>query len=95
MTGRHADGQVAPAIGHITDAAGVGKTGLAVRWARRVAEQYPDGRLFADLQGYDEHQPSTAAGDIPVPIPGHFLRSLGAAGCGPASAVTRGARSAP
>ncbi|MEU6862143.1 BTAD domain-containing putative transcriptional regulator [Streptomyces sp. NPDC046876] len=73
VTGRQADGHAAPTIGLITGVAGVGKTGLAVRWAHRVAEQFPDGRLFADLRGYDEHQAPTAAGDIL----GRFLRSLG------------------
>ncbi|GAB3834247.1 BTAD domain-containing putative transcriptional regulator [Kribbella italica] len=32
--------------------AGVGKTALAIRAARRVAEAYPEGRLFIDLHGY-------------------------------------------
>ncbi|MET8748589.1 BTAD domain-containing putative transcriptional regulator [Streptomyces sp. NPDC004667] len=63
----------APTVGLITGVAGVGKTGLAVRWAHRVTEQYPDGRLFADLRGYDEHHAPTTAGDILS----RFLRSLG------------------
>ncbi|MFD0352780.1 BTAD domain-containing putative transcriptional regulator [Streptomyces sp. NPDC127110] len=63
----------ASTVGLITGVAGVGKTGLAVRWAHRVTEQYPDGRLFADLRGYDEHHAPTTAGDILS----RFLRSLG------------------
>ncbi|MEU2395996.1 BTAD domain-containing putative transcriptional regulator [Streptomyces sp. NPDC007369] len=66
-------GHTAPTVGLITGVAGVGKTGLAVRWAHRVAERFPDGRLFADLRGYDEHHAPTAASDIL----GRFLRSLG------------------
>ncbi|RST02676.1 transcriptional regulator [Streptomyces sp. WAC07149] len=67
------EGSRASTVGLITGVAGVGKTGLAVRWAHRVTEQYPDGRLFADLRGYDEHHAPTTAGDILS----RFLRSLG------------------
>ncbi|MER7951259.1 BTAD domain-containing putative transcriptional regulator [Streptomyces sp. NPDC096079] len=69
-------GRRAPGVGLITGVAGVGKTGLAVRWAHRATRHYPDGRLFADLRGYDDHHTPTAAGEIL----GRFLRSLGVAG---------------
>ncbi|WP_225447168.1 BTAD domain-containing putative transcriptional regulator [Streptacidiphilus sp. PB12-B1b] len=62
-----------PAVGLVTGVAGVGKTGLAVCWAHRNSEQFPDGRLFADLRGYDEHHEATAAGEVLS----RFLRSLG------------------
>ncbi|WP_051877382.1 AfsR/SARP family transcriptional regulator [Streptomyces natalensis] len=62
-----------PAMALITGGAGVGKTGLAVHWAHRAAEEFPDGLLFADMWGYDEaHEPATA--DV---VLGWFLRSLG------------------
>jgi DNA-binding SARP family transcriptional activator len=37
----------------ITGTAGVGKTTLAVRWARHAADRFPDGQLFVNLRGFD------------------------------------------
>ncbi|OUC97589.1 AfsR/SARP family transcriptional regulator [Streptomyces swartbergensis] len=66
-----ADGTSA-AVGLITGVAGVGKTGLAVHWAHRVSGLFPDGRLFADLRGYGDAEPTD-----PSDVLSRFLRSLG------------------
>ncbi|MFC4057785.1 BTAD domain-containing putative transcriptional regulator [Planomonospora corallina] len=60
----------------VTSMGGVGKTGLAVRWARRVAEHFPDGQLFIDLHGYTEQ----ASPLTPEAALDRFLRALGVPG---------------
>ncbi len=57
----------------IDGAAGVGKTALAVRFARRVVDRYPDGQLYVDLRGYFPH----AAPLSSVQALGQLLRALG------------------
>ncbi|GAA1615976.1 MULTISPECIES: AfsR/SARP family transcriptional regulator [Kribbella] len=50
-----------PVVVAIDGMAGVGKTALAVRAARQLADVYPDGRLFIDLHGYTPgHEPVSA-----------------------------------
>lgn len=75
-------------ISAIDGTAGVGKTALAVEWAHRVADRFPDGQLYVNLRGYDARRavPATEA------LAG-FLRALGVPGEDiPAEAGERAAR---
>ncbi|WP_327001863.1 tetratricopeptide repeat protein [Dactylosporangium sp. NBC_01737] len=63
------------AVAAVSGTAGVGKTTLAVHWAHRVADRFPDGQLYVNLRGYD---PGRAALD-PAQIIPDLLDALGVA----------------
>jgi DNA-binding SARP family transcriptional activator/Tfp pilus assembly protein PilF len=64
-------GGAAPVVA-ITGLAGTGKTAIAVHWAYRVADRFPDGQLYLDLSGYRQSGSRPAARALAV-----LLRSLG------------------
>ncbi|WP_179118228.1 AfsR/SARP family transcriptional regulator [Saccharothrix sp. ALI-22-I] len=59
-------------ISAVAGTAGVGKTALAVRWAHRVRDRFPDGQLYVDLRGYGPDEPVSPADAV-----AGFLRALG------------------
>ncbi|GIF04754.1 hypothetical protein Asi03nite_22920 [Actinoplanes siamensis] len=58
---------------------GIGKTTLALEWAYRNLNRFPDGQLFADLGGFGAAEP----GPPPLTVLSGFLAALGV----PAGAV--------
>jgi DNA-binding SARP family transcriptional activator/tetratricopeptide (TPR) repeat protein len=67
-------GGEAPRLAVLAGPAGSGKTTLLVRWAHSVADDFPDGRLYGDLQGFSPDGPAD-----PAEILHAFLRALGVA----------------
>jgi DNA-binding SARP family transcriptional activator/tetratricopeptide (TPR) repeat protein len=59
-------------IAAISGSAGVGKTALAVHWAHRVRDRFPDGQLYANLRGHAHGQPVR-----PIEVLTQFLPALG------------------
>jgi tetratricopeptide (TPR) repeat protein len=58
-----------PSVAVITGTAGVGKTTLAIRFARQAAARFPDGQLYVNLRGFD---PSGSPVDARTALRGFF-----------------------
>ncbi|MFF4986524.1 BTAD domain-containing putative transcriptional regulator [Streptosporangium saharense] len=61
-----------PRIVSLQGTAGSGKTALAVHWAHRIADRFPDGQLYLDLHGYGAEPPVDPAKALET-----LLRALG------------------
>jgi tetratricopeptide (TPR) repeat protein len=70
-----ADGSTAAdiVIVALSGTAGVGKSALAVHWAHRVADQFPDGQVYVNLRGFDPNGSATT----PAEAVRGFLDALG------------------
>lgn len=58
----------------LTGPGGIGKTALAIQWAHRVHDRFPDGQIYVDLGGFSGETPMSSEEAL-----GLFLRSLGVA----------------
>ena len=74
---RSARQPTAMVISALAGTAGVGKTALALHWAHRVVERYPDGQLYLNLRGYDPDQPMSTLDSLAALLDGLGVPAAG------------------
>ncbi|WNV90855.1 BTAD domain-containing putative transcriptional regulator [Umezawaea sp. Da 62-37] len=57
------EGDTPVIVSAVNGAGGVGKTALAVFWANRVKDRFPDGQLYVNLRGFDSRREPLAVDD--------------------------------
>jgi DNA-binding SARP family transcriptional activator/tetratricopeptide (TPR) repeat protein len=67
------DRSAAMPVAIVSGVAGIGKTTMAVHWAHRAADRFPDGQLYLNLHGFD---PTRSPVEPAIAI-GIFLTALG------------------
>ena len=73
LGGAGGDPPRAVVITTVAGTAGVGKTALAVHWAHRIRDRFPDGQLYVNMRGFDPGGPAVQ----PAEVLSGFLEALG------------------